>query len=131
MSTRLRIQLLTVLCLVVFGCEGAGNKDEGADDPHAEQVDSCVTNCLMPLCSGNITPSPDYETVCRSQCEDRVGQAEDEACFQEYGALLACIEETSCEMYYLWYDQEPNAPCSDLEAEFVSLCPSIDVRDSD
>lgn len=122
---------LTTLFLLVFGCKNAGGKDDGTHDPHADQVESCIGNCLMPLCTGNITPSPDYESVCQSQCETRVTQAEDEDCSQEYGALLACIEETSCEMYYLWYEQEPDAPCMNLEAEFLSVCSSIDVRDTD
>src|SRR5262245_28891592 len=130
MPTLHQTQLLLVLLFLV-GCKDGGSPDDGTTDPHAEQVELCVTNCVMPLCTGNITPSPDYDSVCRSQCEDRATQAEESDCFEEYGALLACLEETSCQTYYLWYYQAPDAPCVDLEAEFVSLCPSIDVRDSD
>jgi hypothetical protein len=126
-----RTQFLLVLLLFVVGCKDAESTDDGTNDPHADQVESCTHNCLKPLCSGNITSSPDYDSVCRAQCEDRVTQAEDDDCLQEYESLLACLEETSCETYYLWYEQEPNAPCVDLEAEFVNSCPSIDVRDSD
>ena len=125
-----RTQLLALLLLVV-SCKAAEREDEGPADPHAEQVESCTHNCLMPLCAGNITPSPDYESGCRDDCEDRVSQSETDGCLQQYEALLACLEETSCETYYLWYEQDPTAPCTDLEAELVSLCPSIEVRDAD
>ncbi len=64
---------------------------------------------------------PGYESECESQWEDRASRAKADGCDQEYEALLA----------YLWYDQEPNAPCTDLEATFVNLCPTIDVRDAD
>jgi hypothetical protein len=131
MPTLRQALLLTVSCLLVFACKDAGGEDEDMQDSHAARVESCINNCLMPLCSGNITPSPDYDSVCRTECEDRVTLAEVEDCSDEYEALLTCIEEQSCETYYLWYEQQPDAPCTNLEAELVSVCSSIDLRDTD
>lgn len=131
MTIPFRNQFLTMSLVFLFGCTGSRDKDEGSHDPHAELVQACVHNCLKPLCTTTVTFGPEYESECESQCEERATLARDNNCLDEYEALLACTEEASCETYYLWYEQEPGAPCTDLESDLVNLCPAIDLRDGD
>lgn len=120
--------LFSVVVLAGSSCKDTGS-DDGPVDPHAEQVDLCVTNCLKPLCPGNVTFSPGYEAECESRCEMRVDEAQDNSCAQEYEEVLTCLDGATCPEYYLWYEQEAGAPCSEREAELTALCPSIELRD--
>lgn len=126
MTGRHLLYLLAVV-LLLANCK-ASEGDEGADQ-HEEAVVLCVENCLKPLCSGNILVDPEYESVCESRCEARVTESEDVDCIDEYQNLLTCLEEASCDDYYLWYEQSEGAPCRELEAEVAGSCPSVELRD--
>lgn len=129
-SQHLVYLMAATLLLGSSSCNGGG-QDDSSTDPRQDDVNElCVKNCLKPLCSGTILPSPDYGDLCASSCETKVEQAQDE-CLVEYEALLACLDETSCPDYYSWYNELEGAPCSDLEAEVASSCPSIQVRDGE
>ena len=128
MFMRYRILLMTA-ALGGTNCHGDGTEDDTSVDSDQQLIDLCTKNCLKPLCSGSIDVSPDYESVCDSRCEMRVDVSESDGCSREYEELLTCLEEASCVDYYLWYTQADLAPCAGLEAEFVSLCPSIELRD--
>lgn len=130
MIARHVVYLMAALLLGVSACK-AGDKGDDATDPLDDLAWLCTKNCVKPVCAGNVDPSPDYGELCESSCDERVEQAHADDCLAQYEALLTCLDETSCTDYYLWYDELAGAPCSELEAEFVAVCPSIRLRDGD
>lgn len=127
---RLTVCSMAALLLGASSC-GGRTADDGATDPLDDLTWLCTKNCVKPVCAGNVDPSPDYGELCESSCDERVEQAQADDCLAQYEALLTCLDETSCTDYYLWYDESAGAPCSELEAEFVAVCPSIRLRDGD
>lgn len=120
------VYLMAALLLGVSAC-----KADDATDPLDDLAWLCTKNCVKPVCSATVFPSPDYGEVCESSCDERVEQAQADDCLAQYEALLTCLDETSCTDYDLWYDESAGAPCSELEAEFVAVCPSIELRDGE
>lgn len=125
MKTPRHRALLTTVLLLTFACKQNVSDDEGSVDSLTQL---CVDNCMKAECVG-ITITPDYEAYCESRCEMNMAEVEEDNCTPEYEAVLMCLDETSCDMYSLWYEREANAPCADLETQLTNSCPDISLRE--
>lgn len=115
--------MVLVLIFSLSNCGGV----TGDDDSDAQQVALCTDMCAKVLCPGNVDPPANFEETCREDCGAKVEQARED-CSARYQEFLECLDELSCDDYYLWYEQEADAPCLQLESELSEFCPGVMVR---
>jgi hypothetical protein len=105
-----------------------GKSDDADDAGQSAQLELCKKNCLKLGCDPTIDFGSNFEQQCTQHCADNVSDANEGSCTEVYQALLECIEPLSCQDYYLWVEQKPDAPCTDEEQALDDRCPQVGVR---